>query len=136
MLGSSLPHRLPMYLGVAPTPPSGPLFPEGYVPLKKALEVERGVTFRDRIELYRDKARTIPVNFAGYIATFEIRGYITLTEGDGLTASPINGRVDLLITDAQTLSMPPVGQLRYALMFSNVEETVVAQSGALLISNY
>jgi hypothetical protein len=32
--------------------------------------------------------------------------------------------------------MPPVSQLRYALIFSNVEETVVAQSGAMLIGTY
>jgi hypothetical protein len=136
MLGSSLPRRLPMYLGATPKPPSGPLFPEGYVVPRKVIEVERGVTFRDRIELFRDKARMVPVNFAGYIATLEIRGYITLTEGNGLTVSPIDGRVEVLLTDAQTLSMPPVSQLRYALIFSNIEETVVAQGGAMLIGTY
>jgi hypothetical protein len=95
------------------------------VPVTELLNVERGVTFRCKITLYEDKAKTKPLNLTGLIVTLAIQGAFSLTAGAGLTITPLAGEIAVKLTPAQIASVS-VPQTSYRLTLEESPEEIVA----------
>ena len=108
--------------------------PTGVKPNQENLGIIRGMTFRARVKLFEDKAKTKALNLTGVTVELDIDGYLTLTEGAGLTVTKLQGEVVIELTAAQTQEAPPTASLHYFLIFKEGTEKVVPLRGQLEIS--
>lgn len=108
-----------------------PTFPDGVTPTSELLAVERGVTYRCKILLFKDAAKTEPLNLTGLTITLKIDGVATLASGSGLTINVAAGSIAVKLTPAQTKAVV-VAQTHYCLFLEeNAEEIVAAIHGTM-----
>lgn len=111
------------------------LFAGGVSPTSELLEVERGVTFRCKILLFEDAAKTKPLNLTGLTITLKIDGVANLASGAGLTITPLAGQIDVKLTPVQTRAVV-VAQAHYCLFLEeNAEEIVPPLNGTMTFTN-
>jgi hypothetical protein len=112
-----------------------PTFPDGVTPESELLAVERGRTFRCTFFLFKDKAKTEPLNLAGLTITLSIDGVLTLASGSGLTINAAAGSIAVKITPAQSKAVV-LDQTHWALTLEeNPEEIVTGRNGTMIFSN-
>lgn len=111
------------------------LFPSGVAPTTELLEVERGVTFRCKILLFEDAAKTKPLDITGLTAKLVIAGVTTLASGSGLTVIASPASIAVKLTPAQTLAVE-VAQAPYHLTLEeNAEEIVPPIKGTMTFTD-
>jgi hypothetical protein len=75
-------------------------------PVYVEFTVIRGTTFRRKVELFTDEAKTHKRNLAGLKITVTLTEYLTLTSGDGLVIDVADGIVTMELTPAQSKAAP------------------------------
>jgi RNase P/RNase MRP subunit p29 len=66
----------------------------------------RGTTFRRKVELFTDEAKTKRRNLTGLKISVALDKYLTLVSGNGLVINVVEGMVTIELTPAQTKAAP------------------------------
>jgi hypothetical protein len=111
------------------------LFPSGVAPVTELLEVERGVTFRCKILLFEDAAKTKPLNITGLTVKLVIEGVTTLASGSGLTINFATGQIAVKLTPVQTAAVEVAQAHYYLTLEENAEEIVPPIKGTMTFTD-